>query len=124
MTKISILFEDKTVSVDGVSYPNIDLNSAPNGYHAFQWKDNIGWFEFSENIDGTKPENQKITELPNWIQSVLDSWQIANIDFQNQKNEFNQMLEERKTLALQMEKDFTEQVAISGYSGTSGISGT
>lgn len=79
--KLTIIVDDNAVYVDGVMRASeqpmpLDLSACgiPAGTHALQWKDTMGWIEFSDNPDGTKPPNQPITELPVWANNCVDVW--------------------------------------------------
>jgi hypothetical protein len=78
--KLTIIPSDNTVYVDGVvkAYAPLplDLTSCgiPSDVHALQWKDTAGWIEFEDNPDGTKPQNQPITELPAWANACVEVW--------------------------------------------------
>lgn len=78
--KLTIIPSDYAVYVDGLmkAYaPNpLDLTQCgiPSDVHALQWKDTAGWIEFNDNPDGTKPQNQSITELPSWANACVDVW--------------------------------------------------
>ena len=77
MNTLTIIFDDKTVGIDGEFYAPVDVSSAPNGLHALQWNGNFGWIEFSVNIDGSKPANEKITTLPDWVALIQESFGVA-----------------------------------------------
>lgn len=68
---------DGAVYVDGASYSDLDLAAAPAGVHALQWKNDKGWIEFKDLDDGTKPQNQVITELPSWANACKVKWDEA-----------------------------------------------
>jgi hypothetical protein len=73
--KLTIIVEDNTVYVNNLSRI-LDLNQCgiPSNVHALQWKETIGWIEFVDNSDGTKPQNEPITELPVWANSCVEVW--------------------------------------------------
>lgn len=75
--KLTIIVEDSAVYVDGTCFSELDLTNAPSDIHALQWKDSSGWIEFKDNVDGTKPQNQSITELPNWANEAKVKWDNA-----------------------------------------------
>jgi hypothetical protein len=75
--KLVIIPVDGAVYVDGLSYSNLDLSIAPSNVHALQWNNNKGWIEFVDNDDGTKPQNQAITELPEWANICKTKWEEA-----------------------------------------------
>jgi hypothetical protein len=74
--KLTIIPEDGAVYKDGFFYGGLDLSFVSSNIHALQWKDTAGWIEF-KNIDGNKPSNEAITELPTWANDCLNKWQEA-----------------------------------------------
>jgi hypothetical protein len=72
--KLTIIPSDKTVYVDNYSLGNLDLSFVPSNVHALQWKNDLGWIEFVENDDFTKPQNETINQLPNWANSAHNAW--------------------------------------------------
>lgn len=74
---LTIIPIDGAVYVDSVSYSGLDLAAAPANVHALQWKNDKGWIEFKDNDDGTKPQNQAITELPAWANACKAKWDEA-----------------------------------------------
>jgi hypothetical protein len=72
--KLTIIPEDKTVYVDNFAIHNIDLSFVPSNVHALQWKNDLGWIEFVENDDFTKPQNEIINELPAWANGAYNAW--------------------------------------------------
>lgn len=77
--KLVIIPIDGAVYVDGYSYSGLDLSIAPSDVHALQWNNNKGWIEFVDNDDGTKPQNQLITELPDWANACKVKWDEAKV---------------------------------------------
>jgi hypothetical protein len=77
--KLTIIPIDNAVYVDNYSYSGLNLSSAniPSNVHALQWKNTTGWIEFIDNDDGTKPQNQSITELPDWANACVVKWNEA-----------------------------------------------
>jgi hypothetical protein len=75
--KLTIIPIDGAVYKDNYSYSGLDLSFVPSDVHALQWKDTKGWIEFVDNDDGTKPQNQTITELPNWANTCVTKWDEA-----------------------------------------------
>lgn len=67
---------DGAVYVDGVSYSGLPI-SAPESVHALQWKSTKGWIEFVDSEEGVKPQNESITELPEWATVAMVKWQEA-----------------------------------------------
>ena len=72
--KLTIIREDSVVYVDNFAIYNIDLSFVPSNVHALQWKVDLGWIEFVENSDFTKPQNETITELPDWATTAYNAW--------------------------------------------------
>jgi len=68
---------DGAVYVDGHSYSGLNLSFCPADVHALQWKGEKGWVEFKDLDDGTKPQNQVITELPSWANQAKSAWDAA-----------------------------------------------
>lgn len=78
--KITIVPADTMVYVDNEAIYNIDLSYVPANIHALQWKTNIGWIEYVDNDDGTKPGNQVLTELPDWANRAVASWETTKAE--------------------------------------------
>jgi hypothetical protein len=72
-----IIPSDGAVYVDGYSFSNLNLSVTPADVHALQWKNDKGWIEFKDLDDGTKPQNQAITELPAWADACKTKWDEA-----------------------------------------------
>ena len=71
--KLTIVPADRAVYVD--NYPlEVDLSFIPSNVHALQWKVDLGWIEFVENADFSKPQNEIINELPAWANSAYNAW--------------------------------------------------
>ena len=70
---LTIIVDDSAVYVDGVYRIPLDLTQCgiPANVHALQWKDTVGWVEFVDNPDGTKPANEPITVLPDWANACV-----------------------------------------------------
>jgi len=77
--RLTIIPTDGAVYVDNISYAGLDLTTCavPNDVHALQWKDAKGWVEFKTLEDDTKPQNQVITELPDWANACKSKWDEA-----------------------------------------------
>jgi hypothetical protein len=75
--KLTIIPVDGAVYKDGYSYSGLNLAAAPSNVHALQWKDTKGWIELTDNDDGTKPQNEAITELPSWANACVTKWDEA-----------------------------------------------
>lgn len=78
--KLTIIVDDSAVYVDGISYVvNTSECNIPSNVWALQWKNTSGWVEFQENDDGTKPQNETITELPTWANACIAKWNEAKV---------------------------------------------
>lgn len=77
--KLVIIPVDGAVYVDGFSYSGLDLSVVPFEVHALQWNGTKGWIEFKDADDGTKPQNQSITELPEWANQAKIKWDEAKV---------------------------------------------
>ena len=81
MSNITIIVEDGAVYLDGIALAGLNLSTCgiPDGVHALQWKTNLGWIEFKENPDFTKPANEVINSLPDWANNCVNAFnaQIA-----------------------------------------------
>jgi hypothetical protein len=75
--KLTIIPVDGAVYKDGYCYSRLDLSGVPSNVHALQWKNTTGWVEFVDNDDGTKPQNEPITSLPDWANTCLTKWDEA-----------------------------------------------
>jgi hypothetical protein len=77
--KITIIPSDGAVYKDNASYTRLNLTDIPSNIHALQWKDTAGWIEFTDNPDGTKPQNELITSLPSWAITACTKWDETKI---------------------------------------------
>jgi hypothetical protein len=75
--KLTIIPSDGAVYKDGYAYIGLNLSVVPSNVHALQWKNTVGWVEFVNNDDGTKPQNEPITSLPDWANICLTKWDEA-----------------------------------------------
>lgn len=73
--RLTIVIPDKSVGKDGLFYLDLDFSQCgvPEGIHALQWADNIGFIEF----EGHRQPEEQITTLPTWATSCLAVWQVA-----------------------------------------------
>lgn len=72
--KLTIIPSDNMVYVDNDPAYDVNLSFVPSNVHALQWKNDLGWIEFMENDDFTKPQNEVINELPAWANSAYNAW--------------------------------------------------
>ena len=65
---LTIIADDNAVYVDGQALAGLNLSTCgiPANVHALQWKVNLGWIEYVDNPDFTKPANEVINALPDW----------------------------------------------------------
>lgn len=75
--KLTIVPIDGAVYKDNYMYNGLDLSFVPDNVHALQWKDAAGWIEFITNDDGIKPQNERITVLPDWANTCIAKWDEA-----------------------------------------------
>lgn len=69
--KLTIINDDKTVYVDGLSFNNLTLSTIPADIHAIQWQTIGGWIEYKD------ADNEIINELPLWANDAMNDWQAA-----------------------------------------------
>jgi hypothetical protein len=79
--KLTIIPSDNAVYKNGICYVGLDLSATPINIHALQFNDvsNIGWIEFKDNDDGSKPYNEPITFLPDWAITACTKWDEAKV---------------------------------------------
>lgn len=87
--KVTVIPTDNAVYVDGVSFLDLDLSDCdvPKNIHALQWNDTYGEIEFVPELNNgviEKQNNQLITELPEWVNNVLDLWHKTKFSIENQ----------------------------------------
>lgn len=70
---LTIIQDDGAVYVDGLALAGLNLSTTgiPSNVHALQWKVNLGWIEFKDNPDFTKPANEIINVLPEWADNCI-----------------------------------------------------
>ena len=70
---LTIINDDNAVYVDGSALAGLTLSTTgiPSNVHALQWKVNLGWIEFKDNSDFTKPANEVINALPDWANNCV-----------------------------------------------------
>ena len=78
--KLTIVPSDTAVYVDGLAIFGFDMSSVPQDVHALQWKANIGWIEYTDADDGSKPQNQAVTEIPDWATALYNAWLTKKAD--------------------------------------------
>lgn len=78
--RLTIIPSDSCVYYNNVSYAPISMSGVPSDVHALQWNNNVGWIEFNDNPDGSKPANQPITELPQWALDLIPLWEAMKAE--------------------------------------------
>ena len=74
--KVTIIPDDKSVSVDGKGFGDLDLSFIDSSVHAVQWYETHGEIERKDPITGRMVANEVITSI-DAFQPVLDVWQAA-----------------------------------------------
>ena len=75
--KLTIIPSDNAVYKNDYFCGGLDLSFVPSNVHALQWKNTTGWVEFVDDDNGTKPQNEPITSLPDWANTCLTKWDEA-----------------------------------------------
>ena len=78
--RLTIIPADGAVYKDNFSYSSLDLSFVPADVHALQWYDTYGEVEFKRqfvDMQIVHPQNQVITELPEWANQALTKWDEA-----------------------------------------------
>lgn len=60
--RITIIKDDKVVTIDGVSFTDIDMSSAPSDLHALQWYGDAGDMELCDPVT-RRMQNVAVTSL-------------------------------------------------------------
>lgn len=78
--RLTIIPSDSAVYKDGLCYSNLAWEGTPSSVHALQWFNDNGWIEFTDDnpYDNHKPENETITELPQWALNAVAAWDEQN----------------------------------------------
>ena len=77
--KLTIIAEDKLISIDGVNFSGLDLSALDQSIHAVQWYGEYGEIEYKSRLENNqivKPQNQSINELSQF-QWAIDAWNAA-----------------------------------------------
>ena len=87
MARITIIVESGYVRDGELALDGVDVSSAPAGLHALQWYDTKGELEYANLEDGTKPQNEFISELPDWVNACIANMPARQeqINIENQK---------------------------------------
>lgn len=67
--RLTIIADDKCISIDGEGYDGIYMPELPANIHALQWYETFGEVEFKTELRGNKfvkPENQIIVDLDDY----------------------------------------------------------
>lgn len=104
--RLTIIPSDQAVYKDGVVYEPLDMATVPINVHALQWFDTSGWIEFKDYS-----ANQTISELPEWANTCVQKWEIADYNKKHPPTpSHEQLLQECRLGALQRleETDYAE----------------
>lgn len=84
---LTIINEDNAIYIDGIALAGLDLSTTgiPDTVHALQWKTNLGWIEFKENADFSKPQNEVINSLPDWANNCVAAHNNRMVEIQEQQ---------------------------------------
>lgn len=72
--RVTILPDDKSVSVDGEGYGGLDLSFMDANIHAVQWYETHGEIERKDPVTQKMISNDAITSLDNFQQAIV-VWQ-------------------------------------------------
>ena len=114
--RLTIIPNDGAVYKDDEVYSDLVWNGTPESIHALQWFGNSGWIEFNNGLP-----NQEITELPEWVQNAITSFEFAR----NQANQVLELTYEQKLARVITERnrrlaitDWTELPSVVSLNGT------
>lgn len=84
---LTIINEDNAIYIDGIALAGVDLSTTgiPDTVHALQWKTNLGWIEFKENSNFSKPQNEVINSLPDWANNCVSVYNNKIAEIEEQK---------------------------------------
>lgn len=82
--RITIIAEDKAVYKDGNCLENLNIPMIPSDIHALQWNGLTGVIEYLADENGVRKQNEKITELPDWVMSAVSVWDARNAELQEE----------------------------------------
>lgn len=74
MMRVTIVPDDKAVTVNGESYSNLDLSFIDPFVHAVQWYETHGEIERKDPITQKMISNEEITSLDDFQQAIT-AWQ-------------------------------------------------
>jgi len=72
--RITIIPDDKFVSVDGDGLTDLDLSFIDSNIHAIQWYDTYGEVEYKDPVTQKMTYNREITDLSEFQQAIA-IWQ-------------------------------------------------
>jgi hypothetical protein len=84
--RLTIIPEDKVVTLNGESYNNIDLSFLDNSIHAIQWYETFGEIEYKDLVTGKMTLNEEIVDISPY-QQAIDLWNSAKIEKENASKE-------------------------------------
>lgn len=97
-TKVTVINDDNSLALDGVTYSGLDFTNVPDEIHALQWNGVKGEIEFYPDDEGVKPPNQKINKIPEWVESLVLLWDVAKKEDERKKAEFAAMQAEHEAV--------------------------
>jgi len=75
--RLCIITDDKMISKDNEAYVGVDISCIPSTIHALQWYETSGEIEYKSTGPYSKPANEQITILPDWVDTALAIWEEA-----------------------------------------------
>lgn len=75
--RLIIIADDKSVSIDGVKFEDIDLSSLPENIHAVQWYGTHGEVEFKGNVLNLEIDNVDA------FQEIINAWEVRKYAHDN-----------------------------------------
>ena len=85
------------ITIDGISYDNINASELANNIHAVQWYDTYGEVEYKDAVTGKITHNAEIQSIADF-QFAIDAWNVLKA-------------EEDAAIALQEAKNSAYQLA-------------
>lgn len=76
--RVTIITQDKSVTIDGVSFDKLDLSAIDPSIHAVQWYGTEGEIEIKD-ARGRMIENREITSFDEFA-FVIPLWEAAQVE--------------------------------------------
>jgi hypothetical protein len=93
--RLTIVVDDKSVSVDELFFAPLDLSQLDANIHAVQWYGEYGEVEYKTKFENgalVKPANLLITDITPY-QFAIDAWDSAKAAAEAAENQSNQQQE-------------------------------